>query len=232
MTLKRERRSSWISAGVLCVVTLLVSADEGAALGRVGLRVGWSDASGEVLQGGGALGGTDMVGIHLAADLLSLLEIEIAGEYINEEFGFSEAVLEGVKAAGKGDFEDITMLATARIDLLRLAPFPVQGYVGGGLNVHWTDLQLRDVVEATQRRPVPSVAGPAYLGAPGTEELEEAVEKVAGENSEAGWHLVAGLRLSSPGLPVALFLEGRHLDGFSDGVPESRSVYAGFSLGL
>lgn len=216
---------------ILPLLLLLLLPGTSRASGAVGIRFGWANVADEFFEGSGELGGTNLAGLHLWFDLIPLLEIEVAGEYISEEFSFTEGFFDGIEAAGDGDYEDITLYATGRVKILSLPALPLHIYAGGGLNVHWMDLAI-------------DVDPSSLTLAPGAEqdvrsnrsayddELEEAVRKVAGDRSEMGWHAVAGLRLSFSGTGFSVFLEGRYMDGFDEWVPQSNSVYGGFSLGF
>ena len=224
--MKGDRPTGWItricgagSIGLLLWVTLAMGSTAAGA-GGVGVRFGYSDVSDDLFTGSGDLGGTNLVGLQFALGLGPWLEIEAAGEYVQEEFRFTEGLFEGVEAAGKGEYEDMGMFLTARLNVLSVPLLPIQGYAGGGVNVHWIDL----TVDATR------IAGEGGKDDPN--ELEDAIEKVAGDSSEAGWHAVIGLRFAPMGLPLSAFLEGRYLTGFGDDLPESKSVYVGVNLSL
>jgi len=186
----------------------------------VGIRFGYSDVPDEVFKGSGDLGGTNLVGLHLALKLLPLLDLEIAGEYTKEEFGFREGLFEGIEAGGKGDYEDMTLYATARWQVFTLLLLPMNIYIGGGLNSHWVDLQF-DETPVEYKTPQPADG-----------DLEDAIKKVAGERSEVGWHAVGGAKLAFPQSPLSIFVEARYLKGMSDDVPSSRSIYGGFTIEL
>ncbi len=210
-----------VGLGIVTALALLLApAPPAQAGGSVGVRFGWADVSDEVFKGSGDLGGTNLIGLHLNIGLLPLLDVEVAGEYTSEEFSFTEGVVEGFEAAGDGEWEDMALYATGRAKVLGFAFLPIHGYVGGGLNVHWAELTLENYEH---------VGGDP----PGGNEFEEAVEDVAGDRSEAGWHLVAGVRLAPPASPLSAFLEARYMKGFdADRLPESKAIYLGASIGL
>ncbi len=221
-----DRRRRWITricrigfAGGLLSAALAIGTGSAGA-GAVGVRFGYADVSDDLFTGSGDLGGTNLVGLQFALGLGPWLEIEAAGEYVQEEFRFTEGLFDGVEAAGKGEYEDMGMFLTARLNVLSVPLLPIQGYAGGGVNVHWIDL----TVDAAP------VAGGGRQDDPN--DLEDAIEKVAGDSSEAGWHAVIGLRFAPMGLPLSAFLEGRYLTGFGDDLPESKSVYVGVNLSL
>jgi hypothetical protein len=221
-----DRRRRWITricrigfAGGLLSAALAIGTGSAGA-GAVGVRFGYADVSDDLFTGSGDLGGTNLVGLQFALGLGPWLEIEAAGEYVQEEFRFTEGLFDGVEAAGKGEYEDMGMFLTARLNVLSVPLLPIQGYAGGGVNVHWIDL----AVDAAP------VAGGGRQDDPN--DLEDAIEKVAGDSSEAGWHAVIGLRFAPMGLPLSAFLEGRYLTGFGDDLPESKSVYVGVNLSL
>jgi hypothetical protein len=216
--MKRALKGLAFGVGLLAILGAAVAAP--AAAGghtAVGVRYGYNDASGDLFEKSGDLGGGDLIGIHLIVSLLPLIELEAAGEYVSDELNFDEGVFEGIEAAGKADYEDLTLYLTGKLDVLTIPIFPIKGYIGGGFNVHYADLTVDDA------EPVSGT----------TEDLEAAIEKVTGEKTRVGWHAVAGLRLSFAALPASFFLEGRVMNPFEgDGVPDSKSVYAGVSLQL
>jgi hypothetical protein len=192
-----------------------------ASSAAVGVRYGWADATGELFEGSPDLGGCDLVGVQLGIGLASILQVEVAGEYVSQPFDFARGLFAGVEAAGRGDYQDLTLLATARLQIFTMTFLPLKLYAGGGANVHYANLELHDVTE------VPSARF-------GTGDLEDAIRDVAGKTTQVGWHLVAGTRLAFTGFPFSFFLEGRYQDPFKrdDGVPTSKSVYLGAELSL
>ncbi|MCK4304195.1 MAG: hypothetical protein KAY24_08140 [Candidatus Eisenbacteria sp.] len=204
MVLRMARRPHLQLFWVLSVFMLLIGPGTAWAGGAVGIRYGWADVSDDLFEGSGDLGGTNLAGIHLSLRVLPIVEIDLAGEYVSESFDFDEGIFDEVKRAGDGDYEDITIFATGRLEIIGLPLVPIRGYVGGGVNVHWIDLAV-DV-----------------------EPLDLAMQS----DSEVGWHGVVGLRLSVMGTPMSAFVEGRYMDGFNDGLPTSKAVYGGVSFEL
>jgi hypothetical protein len=220
----------WVCLLPVALLLLLLVPESAQAKTSVGARIGWADVNDEVFEGSGDLGGTDLYGIQVTLSLLTLFELEVAGEYVNEDFSFD--FLEDV---GHGEYEDIALYATLRAPVFALPVLPIQIYAGGGLNVHWVDRTI-EVPGQTLRLPGARSAPPGHP--PGiaarllADGIEETIEDVAGEDSEAGWHAVAGARLGFPGMAITIFAEGRYMDGFDEGLPASKAVYAGVSLGL
>jgi len=217
-TRRAWRFAGWASA---LLAGILLAAPAFAGSSSVGVRYGWADASGDLFQGSPDLGGCNLAGVQLGLDLLPLVQVEVAGEYVSQSFGFAEGLFAGIKATGKGDYEDLTLFVTGRANLLSLFVLPVKGYVGGGANVHYADVKIKD---ATQ------VLGPGVLSG----DLEDAIRKATGKTTRVGWHLVAGLRLAFTGFPASVFLEGRYQDPFKrdQGVPTTKSLYVGLSFNL
>ncbi len=219
--MKRPIQALFIPAGVLALVLMFSPLAPAYASGGVGIRFGVADVPAEVFRGSGDLGGTNLVGLHLSISPLPLIDLEVAGEYIKEEFSFKEGFFDGIEATGKGDYEDISLLATARFQLFSLILVPFDIYIGGGLNSHFVDLQIDESNAAEIVDPKANA-----------DDLEDAVKKVVGPRSEVGWHVVGGIRLSLPQSPLSIFAEARYLQGMTDDLPDSRSIYVGFSLGL
>lgn len=215
---------------VLAVVLLLagVVATAGAAA-EVGVRLGWADNGDELFEQSGDLGGTDLVGIHLGFDLLSIIRAEVAGEYVSEPFGFSEGFLGGIEAAGGGDYEDVSLWVSGKANIFSLMMLPLQGYVGGGFNVHFVDLQIdEDLTRVGDKSRLARLQATAEWD----DELQDAVASVAGEQTRTGWHLLAGVRLAFSGIPISVFVEGRYSDGFDEKLPTAKSLYGGVSIRL
>jgi hypothetical protein len=210
----------------------------------VGVRYGWADVSDEVFEGSGDLGGCNLAGIHLELDLLPLITVEVAGEYVSQSFEFSDGMFAGIKAAGSGEYEDLTLYVSGRLKVLSLVVLPLQCYVGGGFNVHYVDLTIDDDFEPVVTSAVPGGAVGAEALSAGEpvgrmtacagwqDDLEDAVADVAGKTTRVGWHLLAGLRLLFPGVPISVFVEGRYADVFGENVPKATALYGGASLDL
>ncbi|MBD3235986.1 MAG: hypothetical protein GF330_04735 [Candidatus Eisenbacteria bacterium] len=221
-----SRRAAGLLGGVL--VLILCAVGSAAAGAEVGVRLGWADNGDEIFERSGDLGGTDLVGIHLGFDLLPILRAEVAGEYVSEPFEFSDGLLDGIEAAGSGDYEDLSLWVSGRAELFSLMMLPIKGYLGGGLNVHFVDLQIDEDLE---RLDAGSLTRLRATGA-WDDELQDAVENVAGEQTQTGWHLLAGARLSLSGIPISVFVEGRYSDGFGEELPAAKSLYGGVSIQL
>jgi opacity protein-like surface antigen len=210
---------AWAACAALAV-SAQPAAPAAAASSAIGVRYGWADASGEIFQGDFDLSGCNLVGVQLGLPLGPLVEAEVAGEYVREPFTFTEGLLEGWKAGGKGDYEDLTLLFTGKASVFTMFALPLRLYVGGGANVHYAEIEV-DPAEVTVDQ-----------GGSGSGTLEDAVAKATGKRTRVGWHLVAGARLAPRGFPLLAFLEGRYQDPFqrNEGVPSTKSLYAGLSL--
>jgi hypothetical protein len=209
-------RTTITGAALTLALACALAAPAGAAGGTtVGVRYGWANATGRLFRGGPDLKSCNLVGVQLGLPLLPLIRVEVAGEYVSQPFSFDKGVFDGIEAAGKGDYEDLTLLLTAKLDFLSLPAIPLKLYGGGGASVHYAN------VEVNQLSPLPG-RGP----------LEDAIKKVTGKSTEVGWHAVAGARLAVPALPFQIFVEGRYQDPFRHerGVPTTKSVYAGLDL--
>lgn len=200
-------------------IALLMVQAAGAG-GAVGVRYGWADVDDEFFEGSGELGGTDLAGIQIVFDLLPVISTEIAGEYVSEPFEFDHGLIEGIEAAGRGDYEDLSLFVTGKLNVLSW-PF-LRGYIGCGVNVHFYDLELEDVVRVTTK-------GAAEFD----DELDAAIKTVAGEQTRPGWHALAGVRLVPSGAPFSIFAEARYSEAFEEEVPElpaTKSIYGGASI--
>jgi hypothetical protein len=226
-----SKRTGWLTknaiamgAVIVCLLSLLLTGSAVAGNG-VGIRYGWADVPDEVFEGSGDLGGTNLVGMHLRLGLIPLLNVEVAGEYTNSKFNFEDGLFDGIEAAGEGEYEDMSLLASVRMNVFSLIVLPLQLYVGGGLNVHWVELKFEDAPQLVTE-------GNLQGGKDGADDLEDAVESIAGESSEAGWHLLGGAELAFPGSGLSIFIEGRYMDGMDSDAPKSNSVYGGITIEL
>ncbi|MBD3333989.1 MAG: hypothetical protein GF355_00565 [Candidatus Eisenbacteria bacterium] len=200
----------------LALVLLVV---QGAAATEVGIRYGHGDLRGSRLfPGSGDLGGTKLMGLQLLLDTLPLIDVEVAGEFYEEEFDFHDAILGGEIARGEGTLSDLALLATGKIGL----PLPFlplgSAYAGLGLGAHFVDLDL----EAE-----PEDGGKA-------DEVEDAVEDavrdIAGEETEVEWHGVLGVKFGLLVLPINIFAEARYQDVTGEKAPDLASAYVGLNL--
>jgi len=214
----RGRRAARWGLGSLAALLLLAgwTASCRAEL-SVGLRFGWTNVSDEVFSGSGKLGGTNLIGAHLAFGLGPRLELEVAGEHFSKEFDFSAGLIGGLEAVGDGEWEDLALYGSGRVRLIGFAFLPLDVYGGGGLNVHWIDLALEHVTRSGADA--------------GAGDLDDAIEELAGERSELGWHVLGGVRLALSGSALSVFAEARHMRGFdTDRIPASSSIYLGAAL--
>jgi len=229
-------RSGWgrriWAAALLMLLLATPGGARAAGIASVGLRYGWSHADGDLFTGSGDLDSGDLLGLHLDLELLPFLGIEVAGEYVSEDLAFDTTLYDSLRAQGDADYEDLTLYVTGRLNLFSFALLPLKGYLGGGLNVHYAEVELsaEEVAQGAQPARAPRAAG--GWGDETTDALEDFVARETGARTRIGWHLVGGVRFTPPGLPLSAFLEGRYGDPFEADLPSAKSLYAGVSFRL
>lgn len=213
----RRRAAGRLGLALIAAALAGAASAAQAATATVGVRFGRANVTGELFHGSPELTG-DLAGVQLGFRLVPAVQVEVAGEYARDAFRFEHGFFDGIEAAGAGEYEDVTLRATARVRVLAWMLVPLEVYAGGGAGVHYIDLALRDVA------PVPSADG----------DLEDAIRAETGAATKIGWHAVAGARVQVGGAPFAFFLEGRYEDPFQAdaGVPTAMAVYLGLDINL
>ena len=110
---------------------------------------------------------------------------------------------------------NLIILGTAKAGIPGAVPYLSNFYVGLGLGAHFLDVKIDPT----------SKAG-------GKDAVEDAVQKVAGESTEVGWHGVLGFKFSLPAFPLSAFAEVRYQDIFESKMPDMNSAYIGLNLKL
>jgi hypothetical protein len=192
---------------------LLASAPAAMAATQLGVRGGYSHAAGDLFQGSGGLGGDGIYGFVASIGLLPALDLEFAYERYTKKFSFDRAAAEDVFFGGKGTYKDQAYLLTGKIHLpLVGAPFGLYGGAGGSL--HRIDLHVNADAGSDE-----SVDG--YIHS-----------QIDGARNEWEWHLVGGLQLKLPVLPLLAYAEYRYQDLSGKHNPSYSSIYGGLNLYL
>ncbi len=196
------------------VLVALVSIPAARGDSSVGMRIGYSQASGELFSGDYDFDwdGVSLYGVQLELDFLRLVTFEAAGEYTKSDFtikGASEQLADG-------DYEDFLILGSVKLNVFSLPGSPLRVYVGGGLNAQFVDKKV--AIRVTDQS--------------GESEIEEKVKDILGEDTEVGWHALAGAKLKFPAAPLFIFLEARYNVPFSEDAASHKSVYAGVGIGV
>lgn len=198
-----------------------------------GLRGGYTDVDSHAFVGSGKIGGTPLVGLQAVLPIVPLISLVIAGEQSTKNFDFTTPTIGTLHAAGRAKWTDRALYAAARVRV----PGAVGLYGGAGVGMHMLKTDLSGVVQTTAAReadtqPSARVAGPRRAGAATVRSpLDDFLSRAEKEANNLSWHAFAGLELSIPVVPVAVFAEGR-IDDIQGSAPRSLAAYAGFNLKL
>jgi opacity protein-like surface antigen len=198
-----------------------------------GLRGGYTDVDGHAFVGSGKIGGTPLVGLQAVLPIVPLISLVIAGEQSTKSFDFTSPTIGTLRAEGRAKWTDRALYAAARVRV----PGAVGLYGGAGVGMHMRKTDLSGVVQTTavQKADTPPgarVDGPRRAGAvTAGSPLDDFLSRAEKEANDLSWHAIAGLELSIPVVPVAVFAEGR-IDDIQGSAPRSLAAYAGFNLKL
>ena len=181
----------------------------GIAGGAVGVRGGWSHASGDVFDGSGDPGSGGIYGFTVALGIVPMLDAEFAYERYTSDFDFRAASLEDAFFGGKASYDDQAYLLTGKLHLPLIGGMTGLGLYGGaGINLHRIDLSVKSQ----------------------DEDWEAYAERISGEDDQRGWHLVGGVQWKFPAFPLALYGEYRYQGIRGSDTPNYSSIYAGLNL--
>lgn len=199
--------------GLALLTISILSAHAAVAATQLGIRGGYAHATGDLFPGSGGLGGDGIYGYVASIGLLTAVDLEFAYERYTKEFSFDHAAASDVFFGGKGTYKDQAYLMTGKLHL-PMAGGPLGLYGGGGGSLHKIDLK----VEADDGSD-PSVGD--YIQS----QLDDA-------RNEWEWHLVGGVQLKLPGVPILGYAEYRYQDLAGKHNPSYSSIYAGVNLYL
>lgn len=176
---------------------------------QIGLRGGWSDASGELFAGSGDPGGSGIYGVVVAVGLLPAIDLEFAYERYAKEFRFNQAAYEDTFFGGEADVDNQAYLLTGKLHVPLLGG-PLGLYGGGGFSLHRLDLKVRSSDDS----------------------VGDYLDRVSGDRNEWEWHLVGGVQFKLPILPLLAYGEYRYQDVTGKDNPRYSSIYGGLNLFL
>ena len=198
-----------------------------------GCRGGYTDVDGTAFLGSGKIGGTPLLGLQAILPIASFVSLVVAGEQSTRSFDFSSAAIGDLRLRGRARWTDQALYAAARVGV----PGTVGLYGGVGVGMHRQKTDLSGVVDltglprfethASARIDSPRRTGSATAGNP----LDDFIRRAEKEATDLAWHAFAGLEVSVPSAPVAIFAEGR-IDDIQGSAPRSLAAYAGFNLKL
>lgn len=188
---------------------LLIGAGMAHAATQIGVRGGWSHASGNIFDGSGDVGGGGIYGIAVSMGIFPAVDVEFAYERYTNEFTFERAAYEDVFFGGEGTFENQAYIFTGKLNLTS-AVNPLGFYGGGGFSLHEMDLEIESTDES----------------------VGDYLDRIGGDRSDWEWHLVGGVGVRILGLPLRAYAEYRYQNVQGDDNPSYSSIYAGLNLFL
>ena len=176
---------------ITCAIIISYPISAHALLGiSMGGRVGISQYSGDVLPSSGDVGGGTQWGVMFGFGLVPVVDLEFRANYFAKDFNYTYDAF-GVPVDASFKFEDASALVLLRKDIFSPPGAPFGIYVGAGGGAHWLNTELAVAVAQGVTPPSDvSTLGP-FL---------QTTAKFSGIG-------VAGLRLSAPGFPLAVFGE-------------------------
>lgn len=196
---------------IICLLGVLaLSSTIGGAATEIGIRGGWAHARGDLFEGSGDPGSSGLYGALISIGLFSSIDLEFAYERYRKEFEFDRATYRETFFGGDAEYEDQAYLFTGKLNL-PVGTGPLGLYGGGGASLHEIDV-LVDAIENSSG-------------------LDDYLDEIQEDRSEWEWHVVGGLGLRLPGLPLRAYGEYRYqnIDGTS---PSFSSIYGGLNLYL
>ncbi|MEJ2720484.1 MAG: hypothetical protein P8181_05010, partial [bacterium] len=207
---------------LLCVIAAVYPsmAAAGAGVG-IGLKAGYADYSGDVLPSSGDLGLATYYGGILEITTLPIIGFELHANYLTREFEYTYSYA-GVGYTTTFDYQDFFVVALLKKNLIVTPGSPIALYIGAGPGWHLINTEV--VLQAAGPDADPSqllVLDSSVAGDP-TGLMKNAV-KMSGD-------LMAGLKISPPVAPVAVYGEMRYGVVFTDQSLRSFQVEAGAML--
>jgi hypothetical protein len=199
---------------LLGILAILVPVSADAIVGlALGGKVGYADYSGEVLPNSGDLGGSTYYGVVLELTTLPLLDFEFHANYFTKEFNYAFEGF-GVEYAAGFEFQDFHVLALAKKNIIAVPTSPFSLYVGGGVGYHFMNTEVA-LMMAGSGFDTPLTGDPVSMA---TE---------VGKMSADG---LAGMKLSFPSAPLAVFGEARYGVIFTDSSIQTFQAECGVML--
>lgn len=231
-------------AGFAGLILLMLCAAAAPSLGGAafGFRAGYSDVDGDVFRGSGKLDGVTFFGLQAAFPLAPQAAIVLAGEAKNDELSFDRAGVEDTFVQGTGEWSDLSLHASLRLNLIPIGISGLYGGVGGG--VHFSKVEIDEgsvvVVPGALRRAGPGVGarGLGAHGGPGPargrqgDPVDDFLRRAEDEQTDLSWHVLGGLSLGLPILPLSVFGEVRWEEIQGDFSRQGYLAYAGVNLEL
>jgi hypothetical protein len=170
---------------------------------QLGIRGGYSHASGDVFQGSGDVGGGGLYGVVASIGMFSIVDVEFAYERYTTDFKLETDVFEDVFLGDEVSYEDQAYHFTGLLNLSTGASL-LGLYGGGGFSIH--EIRLKN--------------------------FDEIPDEIDPERSDWEWHLVGGVGLRLGDLPLRGYAEYRYQNVQGDDSPTYSSIYAGLNLYL
>jgi hypothetical protein len=196
------------SAGFLVLVIILLVPVCGWGATQIGVRGGYSHASGDLFEGSGDIGGAGIYGVVVSMGLLPRIDVGFAYERYTSSFDFQRAAFQDAFFGGEAEYEDQAYVFTGTLNL-GTPGSPLDLYGGGGFSLHEMNLKIKT-----------------------DDDVGDYLDRIGGDRSDWEWHLVGGLGLRLPSLPFRAYAEYRYSNVQGDDNPTYSSVYGGLNLYL
>jgi hypothetical protein len=193
----------------LAITPICASAITGLSLG---VRGGSSDYSGDVIAANGLwpasgdLGSGTMLGVHINASTLPIIDLELAAEYFEKDFDYALPVI----GATTLTFRDLAVRATVKYGVFAPPLSPVAVYIGAGAGMDFLNTAYPEDISLT----------------------DDQKENLLEDAAKISYHGLAGVKLSLPVVPFMIFAEGRYAMIQADETLKNLSIYGGLSLKL
>ena len=88
--------------GIAVFAIMLIATTGAHAATQIGVRGGWSHASGNIFEGSGNVGGGGIYGVVVSMGLFPAVDVEFAYERYTNDFDFEKAAYQDVFFGGEG----------------------------------------------------------------------------------------------------------------------------------
>ncbi|UCH85656.1 MAG: hypothetical protein JSW50_08220 [Candidatus Latescibacterota bacterium] len=212
------------SVVILCVCVIAASTPSpvmaGAGIG-IGPKIGYADYKGDVLPSSGDVGMTTYYGMILDITTLPVIGFEFHANYVSRNFEYTYSYA-GVDYTTDFEFQDVFVNVIVKKNLIRQLASPIALYIGAGPGWHLLNTEV--VMEAVGDGLDPSIEltlDPSMVDNP-VVLMKNAVKMSA--------DVMAGLKISLPSMPLAVYGETRYGIVFTEESLRSFQVEAGAML--
>lgn len=179
---------------IICVIAISYPAGASALVGvSIGGKVGITDYRGDIFPGSGDLGTGTTYTVILAFGTVPVVDFQLRASYFTKDLQFSYEFA-GEPIETSFEYHDVGMTALLTKDLFSPPGSPLSIYIGGGVGYHMINTEV--AMALADQSVSPDDADDPFT-------LMENTGKMSGEG-------VAGLEISAPGVPLAVFGEFKY----------------------